>query len=359
MMLVADSPLAPFFTLPAHCDFVKLPTIVKVDSGIWESPELSLPIQRIRELRAHLLKDILITYLPDAVVVDHMPCGAMGELIIGLKSLRRKSPNAQVILGLRDILGAPETIIRQWRFEGSYQAIADYYDAVFVYGSQALYDAARAYQFPNDVLAKVHYCGYVFANGASEPEAPLALQFPSPKPLAVLTAAGGGSDAFFLMDAMLEAIRFLGDAIPFNTWMFTGPFMPQEERHRLVEKARALPVIVKWKEEEFRQFYPQVDLVVSMAGYNTICEILGFGKKAIVVPRAGPSAEQSIRSQILHDNGLVRAIHPRDLTPQGLAQAIVEQLYTPDSNAGLQKPDLHGAVFAAQFILQRLGGGGR
>ena len=68
------------------------------------------------------------------------------------------------------------------------------------------------------------------------------------------------------------------------------------------------------------------DMVVSMAGYNTLSEILRFQKKAIIVPRQGPSAEQRMRATILAERGLVTMVEPKDLSAERLAQAIVRAL---------------------------------
>jgi predicted glycosyltransferase len=35
ILLIADSPVAPFFRLPAGMDFIKLPTIRKINPGQW------------------------------------------------------------------------------------------------------------------------------------------------------------------------------------------------------------------------------------------------------------------------------------------------------------------------------------
>jgi predicted glycosyltransferase len=81
------------------------------------------------------------------------------------------------------------------------------------------------------------------------------------------------------------------------------------------------------------------DAVVSMGGYNTICEILSAEKPAIIVPRIKPSQEQFIRSQRMHDLGLLKSIHPEHLTPS----VLIAQLFEVLDN--LQKPkdfDLEG-----------------
>jgi predicted glycosyltransferase len=62
------------------------------------------------------------------------------------------------------------------------------------------------------------------------------------------------------------------------------------------------------------------DLVVSMAGYNTINEILCFRKKAIVIPRIRPRTEQLIRSRRLEELGLIEMIHPGQLSPEALSE---------------------------------------
>jgi predicted glycosyltransferase len=50
--------------------------------------------------------------------------------------------------------------------------------------------------------------------------------------------------------------------------------------------------------------------VVAMGGYNTFCEILSFDKRALIVPRTAPRAEQYIRASRAADLGLVRMLLP-------------------------------------------------
>jgi predicted glycosyltransferase len=58
--------------------------------------------------------------------------------------------------------------------------------------------------------------------------------------------------------------------------------------------------------------------VVSMGGYNTVCEIVSQRKPFLIVPRAIPREEQLIRAQVLYRNGYCRYIDPRELTPESL-----------------------------------------
>ena len=45
-----------------------------------------------------------------------------------------------------------------------------------------------------------------------------------------------------------------------------------------------------------------------MGGYNTFCEILSFGKPALLVPRTTPRLEQYLRAERAQALGLVRML---------------------------------------------------
>ncbi|PYU93009.1 MAG: hypothetical protein DMG08_11255 [Acidobacteria bacterium] len=158
ILLIADSPVAPFFQLPEGMDHIKLPSIRKVSAGQWQCARLRMSTLEVRKLRVSLLHDALVNYRPDLVLVDHMPGGAQGELIPALDGLKKAHPDCVIVLGLRDILDAQEVIMRVWDVEGAYQALRQYYDRVLIYGVQEIFDTARIYQLP-DPPRGIHYCG--------------------------------------------------------------------------------------------------------------------------------------------------------------------------------------------------------
>ena len=57
------------------------------------------------------------------------------------------------------------------------------------------------------------------------------------------------------------------------------------------------------------------DAVVSMGGYNTVCELLATGTPAVIVPRVWPRLEQWIRCERLASLGQFRVLHPDGVTP--------------------------------------------
>ncbi len=352
-LIIADSPVAPFFKLPPNCDFIKIPTIVKVDTGVWRPDRLPMSERELMAIRSDIIRNVATSYQPDIFLVDHMPHGALGELAEPLKILKTQSPHTQVILGIRDILGAPEVIRQQWKNEGAFAAIADFYDAVFIYGCTDVFDVITQYDFPPALVDKARYCGYVCREDADT----LRPEKAKPRPVAaspgkfILATGGGGADASFFMDQFIDAARLLHPDLAFHALITTGPFMHKDQRAHLRQKTQNLPITVSWAGEDSIRYLRRADLVISMAGYNTISEILHFRKNAIVVPRAGPSAEQSIRSRLMSERGLFSTIHPTRLAAENLSEMIWQKLHNGHGMNDAMLPNLNGASRVAELVL--------
>ena len=352
-LIIADSPVAPFFSLPANCDFIKIPTIVKVDTGIWRPDRLPMSEREVLAIRSDIIRNVAVSYQPDVFLVDHMPHGALGELAGPLQILKEHCPHTRIILGIRDILGAPEVIHRQWQTEGAFDAVEAFYDAVFIYGCADLFDVIGQYEFPEALVRKAQYCGYVCREAvAAAPRPPgKRRQRKTKKEKFILVTGGGGADASFFMDQFIDAARLLRGDLKFHAFVTTGPFMSKEQRALLNEKTQNLPIVVSRLGADSVRYLRRADLVISMAGYNTISEILHFRKNAIVVPRAGPSAEQTMRSRLMSERGLFSTIHPTRLTAANLAEMIWKKLRQKPRINEEQMPDLGGASRAAALIL--------
>src|SRR5215218_10665545 len=130
-LTVSDSPLGKFFSSAAGHDYCKLPSIRKVGPGDWRSVSLSSSFADVLDMRRAVLQTTVRGFRPDVLLVDHMPHGAMGELVPALDLLRDEE--TVVVLGLRDILDAPPVVRERWRLEGAFEALERYYDRVLVY----------------------------------------------------------------------------------------------------------------------------------------------------------------------------------------------------------------------------------
>ena len=70
-------------------------------------------------------------------------------------------------------------------------------------------------------------------------------------------------------------------------------------------------------------------LVVSNFGYNTCCELLSFGKPAVVIPSEGARAEQTLRARPMWERGLVELLEPDDLDRERLGDLVMAGLRGP------------------------------
>lgn len=322
VLMLVGCPPGAFFQLPPGVDFIKVPSIIKVDTGRWRPRMLNIGLEKMRAIRASTIKNAAKLFRPHLFLVDYTPTGIWGELLPTLRMLRERKDRPKVILGLRDILDAPEVTRELWQQEGAYEAIRKYYDAVFIYGHQEVFDTASHYGLNGSLPQKVEYCGYLCSGEQYKPKEQVRKELQIRKDKVVVVTAGGGYDAYPLMRACIEAFQLLGEGFPFEAIVITGPLMDGEQRESLRRQAEGLPVRVLRDVEDNLSYMNAADVVVTMAGYNTLMEAIRIRKKILVVPREGPSAEQRIRAQVLCRLGLVQAISPEQLSPSLLAQAI-------------------------------------
>jgi predicted glycosyltransferase len=161
ILTMADSRLGQYFESSQNHDYLKLPSIVKVGPGDWRAVSLPLPFADVHLMRRELIRSAVLSYRPDVLLVDHMPHGAMGELLPTLDALKDSGAHTKIVLGLRDILDAPEVVSTRWRGEGAYEAIERYYDMVLVYGKREVFDLGQQYQFSPAMRERLRYTGYI------------------------------------------------------------------------------------------------------------------------------------------------------------------------------------------------------
>jgi predicted glycosyltransferase len=354
VLLVVDSPVAPFFDLQERIDFVKLPTVVKVGAGVFRPGSLLTSYGLVKAMRSTVNREVLARFHPDLVLVDHMPGGANRDLVPALRLIRALDYPTRVVLGVRDIIDDPAVTCAVWQREGFYDTLKRYYDSVLIYGSSDVFATASKYEIDGVLPGEVRYCGYVcnmdFVKDVQHVRDKLEI---GDEPI-IVVMAGGGADAFCLMETYLKALPLVD--IRTTTVMVTGPFMPDDQRKALRDRARDLGVQVRTSVSDSMSHLNAADLVVSMAGYNTVSEILRFRKRAILVPRSGPSAEQRMRASILSQRGLVTAIEPCELSATRMASAIVDALNKPAPSA-LQMPEMHGIDTVTRTLLNWLEAG--
>ena len=351
VLLLADSPVAPFFRLPAGVDHVKLPSIQKVSAGVWKPVQLRTSIDDVQRVRTGLLRSVLIDYRPDLLLVDHMPGGARGELIPALDAFKKVCPDSHVVLGLRDILDDRNVIREVWKRERSYEILRSYYDQVLVYGCREVFDTVEAYNISGSVR-DTHYCGYVADSGSADGGAEAGHDAWDAEGKFVFVCLGGGADGQLLVRTYVQAIRLLGRATDFMTLIAVGVNASPDVLQEAKTNVEDLPIRAVAYVEDSVPYMAAADLVVSMCGYNTVAEILKLRKKALVVPRPGPSAEQRLRATLFAGRGLIDMIDPEHLSPETMAQRLLADLERSDYPVDDHAVRFSGAEQAADRLLE-------
>jgi predicted glycosyltransferase len=295
-------------------------------------------LRTVLRMRARTIEAALEVFRPDVLVVDKVPRGVGGELEETLLKLRRRG--TRCILGLRDILDAPEAVAREWAEADNEDAIRDFYDEVWVYGDRRVLDQAAEYGFSDETSARLDYVGYLdrrISTRATLEQARLDFEAHAPAGRFVLCSVGGGEDGARLADAFSQT-ELPGELAGL---LLTGPFMPARVRRRLLRRAADNPRlhVVDFVREP-GELVRRAERVISMGGYNSVCEIVSHQKRALIVPRVVPRREQWIRAARFRALGLLEVCHPAEIRPSYISGWLERQVSQPDRS----RIDLRGLV---------------
>ena len=319
VLLITGSQMIHSFRIPEGVDYIKLPCLDRIDAERYESRFLLDCSEAVKSTRSAIIERTVLGFAPDLMIVDKRPAGVDGELHETLTALRQHNFPTRLVLGMRDILDEPRRTRESLKNNRSFEIIRDYYDEVWIYGSQSIFDTVNEYQFPADVARITHYCGYL--------KRPTIAGCRDAGPPHVLVTTGGGGDGSPMIEAYLEGLSNLPRHVALQSTIVFGPQMSAETRASLVDRFGYLAdVEFREFEPDLTELYASADLVVSMAGYNTVCELLSFGRNAILVPRAEPVKEQLIRARLLAGAGLFEMVEPDELTPDFLLAKVLLSL---------------------------------
>ncbi len=352
ILIVSGSPMLQSFRLPRGLDYIKLPCLNRGASGELSAKYLGTTTDETVTLRSQLILSAIANFKPNVFLVDKKPYGMRNELQTSLDYLQAKLPETELVLLLRDILDHPDVTIADWQKQGYYEAIQRFYDRILVVGSAEIFDVCQEYQFPPAVAEKVQFCGYIRKEPGEKNPALIRQELQlQPEESLVLVTPGGGEDGYHLINTYLLGLSCLPSAPQFRSLIICGPEMPLEQQKTLAEKASRYPQVQMGEfTDDLISYMAAADAVVSMSGYNTVCEILSLGKQAIVVPRIKPSQEQWLRAERLAARGLLEAIHPDHLTPEGLMRLLLHLLDAPRQAVRLPAIDLFALPRIAQTL---------
>ncbi|SJM93654.1 putative glycosyl transferase [Crenothrix polyspora] len=327
VLILSGSPMLHAFRIPPQIDYIKLPCLTRTMVGDYEAKFLDLGLGQLLRLRSNIIQSSIIDFDPDLILVDKKPFGVGDELSNALEELQRIGHRAKRVLLLRDILDSPESTIRVWQKNAYHQAIQKFYDQVLVVGAPDVFDLRKEYQFPSESHDKVRFCGYIAREAGRSSRAQLRQHYGFGDEHLVLVTPGGGEDGYQLLKCYLQGLRLQTQPVNTRTLVICGPEMIGSQRDHIQALVEGCPsVVLQTFTDDMMACMDAADLVISMGGYNTVCELLTLRKRAIVVPRVMPVQEQWIRAERMDKLGLLRAIHPETITPAVLMETVQQEL---------------------------------
>jgi predicted glycosyltransferase len=342
LLIVGSSRGCTSVAWPDDIELVKLPSIVRVADAAtgqpFGSPTLDISFQRLSAMRQQILLNLMRYYAPDLFLADQFPTGPLGELLPALRELKAQSPDTPIVLGLRDIMYHPDELRREWARDQVYDALRSLYDRILVFGQQDLYDLIGAAGLESTIADKVRYLGYIHrrVTHRSADEVRKALHLQTDR-LVLVTVGGGLLGGDLVLECVIEALRLVQGPPRFDCVIVAGPMLPQEVRDQLRARVPAgLPIQFLDAVPDLTPYIAAADLVVSRAGYNTVCEILSFRRPALLLPivvigpqRSRFGGEQVLRAEAIQRLGLARMLHPNDMTPRRLLSDVLDLLDKP------------------------------
>jgi predicted glycosyltransferase len=349
VLIVSGSPIIGSFDFKARVDFIRVPGLIKLRNGEYESLARHRPVGETTRLRAAMIGETALNYRPDVFIVDKEPLGLRGELEPTLAKL--KDRGVKLVLGLRDILDAPDVLAEEWRRKRVFPAIEELYDAIWVYGLKTFYDPLQGLPLSASVARKTAFTGYL-----RRPD-PTARLYDDHRlddfAHRILVTPGGGGDGAQMVESVLRAYEAHGASMPPALFVF-GPFMPAPQRAAFAHRIKSAPgcEAITFDSRIERRLAAAAG-VVAMGGYNTFCEVLSFDKPALLMPRAIPRMEQTIRARRASELGLSAHIEmPQDdPAPMDQVMAVIRDLATqaPPSHARIP-----GLLDGTQAIVAQL-----
>lgn len=322
ILIACSSPMANSFSSRPGIEYLNLPGFSKQVSGEYLPRSLNIPVDEFISLRANLLLAAVKNFRPDMLIVDKEPLGVKGELLPSLRYLKEERVGTHVVCGFRDIMDERTKTVEEWKRKGVIKGLESFYDSVWVYGEEKILNFTEEYNLPPSIAEKISYTGYIQQKDNLEQEE-FPLDFENNRPLVTFTLGGGG-DGWSYIDVLLETLE-QGLCDSYNFVLLTGPFanLATVERAKKLQTERKNLKVIEFTSNAVGLFQ-RSNLVITMGGYNSVCELLQMKKYPLILPRVKPREEQLIRAKVFHARGLCDYIHPEELTPRLLAIKIQE-----------------------------------
>lgn len=321
ILIISGSPIAGAFDYRARVDFVKIPSVIKRRNGEYTSLDRHMDLHETMQIRQSIIRYTAETFQPDLLIVDKEPLGLGGELEETLSYLKTRA--TRLVLGLRDVMDAPQRLEAEWKQRDVMRKIDLFYDRIWVYGPQEFYDPLRGLEVPASVRSRMTFVGFLPRHASAD-----EMLNGRPDHEYILVTTGGGGDGADLIHSFLDAYQ-TDSSLQHRALIVLGPYMPARKRRKLFKKGKKIPSVEMIEfDSHMENLVAEAKGIVAMCGYNTFCEILSFDKPAIIVPRTRPREEQLIRAGRAAELGLIDMLLPDEASDAKLFASALKALPT-------------------------------
>ena len=358
VLLVTGGEIPGGFRLPENIDTLQLtPLKTSPDFSSLQLCDFSRSLEETRAIRRTLLLEAFNELKPDVLVTELFPFGRKHfrfELLPLLERARSQhSRRTLVVSSVRDILVARKD---QEEYEERVCSLVNsFYDLVLVHGDEKFLKLDESFSRVSDLRCTMAYTGYVVQQNKNDADKTYGFPLVEQKRPTIVVSNGSGQylTGQMLLESVLRAAHLLQGQIPHEFHVFAGPLMPENAYHRLQTlAARYGNIRLSRYTPDLAAVLKSAELSVSMAGYNTVMDILSAGVRALVYPvTSNGDQEQSVRAEKLARMGVLDLIQSEELVPEELAQKLVAALRKEPTRLALNRG---GAANSALLLRKHL-----
>lgn len=323
-----------------HHHFLPALLMRETDSSLYDPNGVKNP-EAIFSERQKQIQELIHHTSFDAVITELFPFGRnkfKSEVLELIALARVRNSKVHVSCSIRDILVEKKDSVE--REQKMVRLAQENYDTVFVHSDPQILRFEETFSQAHSLQEKLCYTGFV----TETPKSKIA----SERRPEILISMGGGVVGDEMVHAVLEIMPHLPEYL-FR--VAPGPYASTALKQTLEQKAaqssqlRVEPFLHNFEEE-----LSQVALSISLAGYNTMMNILNTKTPALVYPYMA-NIEQNLRATRMADKGLLTVIYDKDLTPQTLLPLVRKQLshQWPSFEVGLK-----GSEVTSKILLRTL-----
>jgi len=334
VLFVTGGEIPEGFRFPENVEtFELIPLKTSPDFSDLQLCDFSWDLYETKAIRRELLLHAFDKFQPDILITELFPFGRKQfsfELLPLLERARNRAGKTMIVSSIRDILVNRKD---QAPYEQRVcEIVNSFYDLVLVHGDERFQTLGETFSRVADLQCPVAYTGYVVQQSkAGTAECGAVPPEHSQKPTIVVSNGSGKClSGHLLLGSVLRAAPLLQKQIPHQLQVFAGPLIPECVYESLQEMAApSSNVTLARYTPDLPGMLRRAQLSISMAGYNTVMDVLTAGVRALVYPVTGNGdEEQSMRAQKLAAMGVLGVLDEDQFEPARLARKIEEALHS-------------------------------